>query len=186
MIDRRMAILGLALSATGFVSIVSNEGYTDQAVIPIPGDVPTIGFGTTDNVHIGDKTNPVEALNRAIQDVSKFEGALRQCVRVPLSQGEYDAYISFSYNVGSNAFCSSTLVKLLNKGEYQNACEQLKRWTCGSDPTGKYSKMFPNHTCGKGKAPIPGLVNRREEEYKRCITAAKNADRYELATTNSR
>ena len=48
-------------------------------------------------------------------------------VKVPLHQHEYDAFISFSYNVGSGAFCRSTLVRRLNDGDYQGACTELLR-----------------------------------------------------------
>lgn len=118
----------LALSAVGLVGLVGYESYTSTAVIPIPGDVPTIGFGTTEGVRLGDKTTPPAALARALQDVQKFEGAIKQCVKVPLHQREYDAYTQLAYNIGSGAFCSSTLVRLLNAGDYAGACAQISRW----------------------------------------------------------
>ena len=118
----------LALSAVGLVGLVGYESYTSTAVIPIPGDVPTIGFGTTEGVRLGDKTTPPAALARALQDVQQFEGAIRRCVKVPLHQHEYDAYTQLAYNIGSGAFCSSTLVRLLNAGDYAGACAQISRW----------------------------------------------------------
>lgn len=126
--DKRIVIAALSLSAAGFVGIALNEGYTDKAVIPIPGDVPTLGFGTTGGVKLGDKTTPPAALARALQDVNKFEGALKKCVRVPLHQYEYDAYVDFAYNVGPTKFCGSTLVKKLNAGDYAGACAEISRW----------------------------------------------------------
>ena len=101
----RRTVAGLTLSAAALVGIVLHEGYTDRAVIPVKGDVPTIGFGTTSGVKIGDTTTPPKALARTLTDVQRFEGALKQCVTVPLAQHEYDALVSFSYNVGSRAFC---------------------------------------------------------------------------------
>lgn len=124
----RIKIAALALSAAGFVGIVLNEGYTDHAVIPIPGDVPTIGFGTTGGVRMGDHITPPRALARALSDVSQFEGALKRCVKVPLHQYEYDAYADFAYNIGPSAFCSSTLVKKLNASDYAGACAEISRW----------------------------------------------------------
>jgi lysozyme len=85
--------------------------------------VPTIGFGTTSGVKLGDTTTPPKALARALTDVQQFEGALKQCVTVPLAQHEYDALVSFSYNVGSRAFCQSTLVRKLNAEDYAGACD---------------------------------------------------------------
>ena len=118
----------LAFSAAALVGLVGYESYTSTAVIPIPGDVPTIGFGTTEGVRLGDKTTPPAALARTLQDVQQFEGAIRRCVKVPLHQHEYDAYTQLAYNIGSGAFCSSTLVRLLNAGDYAGACAQISRW----------------------------------------------------------
>ena len=54
----RRTVAALTLSAAALVGIVLHEGYTDRAVIPVKGDVPTIGFGTTSGVKIGDTTTP--------------------------------------------------------------------------------------------------------------------------------
>jgi len=87
----RIAISALTLSAASLIGLAVSEGYSDRAIIPTKGDVPTIGFGTTTRpdgspVQMGDRTNPVEALQRKQRDLVKFEGALKQCVRVPLHQ----------------------------------------------------------------------------------------------------
>ena len=149
MIDRR-AVAALTLSAAGFLSLLQSEGYTSRAVIPIKGDVPTIGFGTTDGVKMGDTITPQAAVSRALSDVSKFEGALKRCVKVPLTQGEYDAYLSLSYNIGSGAFCGSTLVRKLNAGDYAGACEQVLVWDKA------------------GGRRVKGLTARRNREYAQC------------------
>ncbi len=54
----RGSVTVLALSAAALVGIVLHEGYTDRAVIPVKGDVPTIGFGTTTGVKLGDTITP--------------------------------------------------------------------------------------------------------------------------------
>lgn len=149
--NKRTGIAALALSAGALVSIALHEGYTDKAVIPVPGDVPTIGFGTTDGVKIGDTTTPPKALARTLADIQKYEGAIKKCVHVPLYQHEYDAYTSLAYNIGASAFCGSTLVKKLNKDDYEGACKAILDWD-------KF----------KGK-PLKGLTIRRNEEYKKCI-----------------
>lgn len=146
----RVGIAALALSAAGLVGIVTYEGYTDRAVIPIPGDVPTIGFGTTEGVKMGDTITPPKALARALDDVSKFEGAIKRCVTVPLHQFEYDAYTSLAYNIGPTAFCNSTLVRLLNEERYAEACAQISRW---------------NRAGGR---VVRGLTIRREKERALC------------------
>lgn len=150
---KRTLVASLALSASAFVGITLHEGYRGEAYIPVPGDVPTLGFGTTEGVKMGDRTTPPKALERALTDVAKFEGALKRCIKVPLYQHEYDAYIQFAYNVGSGAFCGSTLVKKLNREDYAGACAELLRWTRA------------------GGRELPGLVKRRQAEYRLCLGA---------------
>lgn len=65
----RVLVAALSLSAAGFVGIVVHEGYNDRAYTPVPGDVPTIGFGTTEGVKLGDKITAPQAVIRALQDV---------------------------------------------------------------------------------------------------------------------
>lgn len=146
----RIQVAALSASAVALVTLVAHEGYRREAYIPIPGDVPTIGFGTTDGVKLGDKIEPVKALERALEDMQKFEGAIKKCVKVPLKQTEYEAYLSLIYNIGDGAFCKSTLVKKLNQFDYAGACKEILRW----DRAG-------------GKV-IKGLTVRRQKEYEQC------------------
>ncbi len=164
----RRTVVALTLSAAALVGIVLHEGYSDRAIIPVKGDVPTIGFGSTTKpdgtpVKLGDTTTPPKALARALTDVQQFEGALKTCVTVPLAQHEYDAYVGFAYNVGSRAFCQSTLVKKLNAGDYAGACSEILRWRYFQ---GKDCALTINaQLCG-------GLATRREAEYRQCIGEA--------------
>lgn len=148
---RRLAVAALSLSAAGLVSIANLEGFSEDAYIPIPGDVPTIGFGSTEGVKMGDTITPQKALERLLRDVGVAESAIGRCVKVPLSQSEYNAFTAFAFNVGAEAFCSSTLVKKLNAGDYAGACQELRRWV---------------YVDGRR---VQGLVNRREAEYRLCI-----------------
>lgn len=147
----RYAIAGLSLTAAGLVGILNYEGFSDTAYIPVPGDVPTIGFGSTNGVKLGDTITPEKAIERAYRDIRNTESAIHKCVHVPLSTSEYDAFTSLAYNIGTSAFCSSTLVKKLNAGDYDGACAEIKRWVYV-----------------KGQV-VPGLVNRREKEYRKCM-----------------
>ena len=160
MIPPRRTLAALSLSAAALVGIVLHEGYSDRAIIPVPGDVPTIGFGTTAGVKLGDTTTPPKALARALVDVQQFEGAIKTCVTVPLTQNEYDAYVSFAYNVGRRAFCQSTLVKKLNLGDFKGACDELLRW-----------RFFQGKDCAlpENRRLCGGLVKRREAEYRQCL-----------------
>jgi lysozyme len=147
----RIVIGALTLSASALVGIAVHEGYRGEAYTPVKGDVPTIGFGTTAGVKPGDRIEPVQALVRKLQDVQRFEGALRQCVRVPLHQHEYDAFLSLAYNIGPGAFCGSTLVRRLNAGDYAGACAEILRWD-----------RF------RGE-PLRGLTLRRQAENRQCL-----------------
>jgi len=155
----RLSIAALVLSAAGFVGIALNEGYSDRAITPVPGDVPTIGFGTTEGVKPGDTTTPPKALARALQDVNKYEGAIKRCVTVPLHQYEYDSYVDLAYNVGPGAFCGSTLVKKLNAEDYPGACAEILRW-----------RFYQGRDCSapENKRLCGGLWTRRQQENARC------------------
>ena len=147
----RSAIGALVLAASTLVGLAAHEGYKETAYVPVPGDVPTIGFGTTAGVKMGDKTDPVRSLIRMMEEVdSVYAQGVRKCVTVPLYQHEFGAYVSLTYNIGVSAFCGSTLVKKLNGGDYAGACREIDRW---------------NRSGGK---VYPGLVKRRAEERKIC------------------
>ena len=154
MIKPRLAIAAFTLSASAFVGLAMLENYREAAYVPVPGDVPTIGFGTTEGVRMGDTITPPRALARALTDVQKFEGALKKCVTAPLYQHEYDAYISLTYNIGAQAFCNSTLVKKLNAGDHEGACAEIRRWN------------------RRGGKVSQGLTRRREAEYRQCMGIA--------------
>ena len=147
----RQKVAGLSISGALLVAIASHEGFKDRAYIPVPGDVPTIGFGTTDGVKMGDKITVERALVRLLADASKFEKAVKRCAPVPMHQREFDAFVSLTYNIGEGAFCSSTLVRRLNAGDYAGACREILRWDKA------------------GGRQLPGLTKRREAEYRQCM-----------------
>lgn len=145
----RITVAALAVSAAALVGIATHEGYRGEAYKDAVG-VTTLGFGETAGVKMGDKTTPERALVQLLESTEKHADAIRQCIHVPLYQHEFDAYISLAYNIGTGAFCRSTLVKKLNAKDYAGACEEIRRW---------------NKAGGK---VLPGLVKRREAEYKMC------------------
>lgn len=165
----RTVVAALTLSAAGFVGILQYEGYTDHAVIPVPGDVPTVGFGTTEGVKMGDKIAPPAAVARALTDSAKYQGAIKQCVHVPLHQYEYDAYTSLAYNIGGANFCGSGLVQLLNAGNYTAACAAISDFVCG--PADAATAAKPGERCYSKTRPrrvYQGLANRRAKERAMC------------------
>ena len=81
-----------------------------------------------------------------VSDLVSVEGIINIAVKVPLTQNQYDALVSFVFNVGNTAFVNSTLLKVLNQGKYEEVPTQMRRWVHGD-----------------GKV-IEGLVNRREKD----------------------
>jgi lysozyme len=146
----RIKVAALSASAVALVGLAVHEGYRENAYLDIVG-IPTIGYGTTEGVKLGDRTDPIKALQRALSDMQKFEGAIKECVTVPLHQYEYDAFLSLSYNIGARAFCNSTLVKKLNAYDYQGACDEILRWNKA------------------GGRVVNGLTIRRQKEHQQCL-----------------
>ena len=145
-------LASLSLSAAALVSIAVHEGYRETAYIPVPGDVPTIGFGDTHNVKLGDRTDPIRALIKLSEHTENFQKDLKRCIGdVPMHQHEWDSIVAWAYNVGTGAACKSTLVKKLKAGDYKGACAELL----------KRDKF-------NGK-PLRGLTVRRQQEYRQCI-----------------
>lgn len=146
----RIAVAGLSLSASLLVGLAIHEGYRGDAYVPVPGDKPTIGFGETHGVRMGDKTDPVRALIQLQKSAERHAQAVRECAPVPMFQHEFDAYVSLAYNIGGGAFCGSTLVRKLKAGDYAGACREIDRWV-----------MFQGRK-------LPGLVKRRAAERALC------------------
>lgn len=89
----------------------------------------TVGWGST-GMDIGPGTvwTKEQADARFAKDLAKFELGVNQAVTVPLTQGQFDALVSFAYNLGLGSLRTSTLLKMLNEGLYANAADQLLRW----------------------------------------------------------
>ncbi|WP_462370380.1 lysozyme [Oxalobacter formigenes] len=146
----RLGIGALAVSATALVSIALNEGYRGEAYKDAVG-VPTVGYGETKGVTMKSKTTPDRALVQLLSSANQHADDIRQCIKVPLHQHEFDAYVSLAYNIGAKNFCHSTLVRKLNAKDYKGACTEIRRW----DKAG-------------GKV-LRGLTVRRQREYLTCV-----------------
>jgi lysozyme len=141
----------MVLAASTLVGIAVHEGYREEAYIPVPGDVPTIGFGSTKNVHMGDKTTPERSLVRLLEEVdSVYAQGVRRCITAPMYQYEFAASVSLAYNIGVQAFCGSTVAKRFNAEDYAGACAAFDMWN------------------KQGGRVLPGLVKRRAEERAVC------------------
>ena len=149
----RMTVAALAVSGSALIGIAVHEGYIGHTYKDQVG-IATIGFGNTDNVKPGQTITVERALIRLGNNIGEKESAMRTCLGdVPLYQNEWDAYVSLSYNIGTNGFCGSTLVKRLkqNPPDYTAACTEILRWNRG------------------GGRVLDGLVKRRRAEYKQCM-----------------
>lgn len=132
----------------GLQHIMESEGCRlDAYPDPGSGGTPwTIGVGHTGGVRPGDRCTMEEAMAWLRADVAWAEEAVSGQVRVPLSQRQFDALVSFVFNVGAGQFGSSTLLRLLNQGDHAGAAAQFERWTRAA-----------------GRV-LPGLVKRRAAE----------------------
>lgn len=156
----RMVAAGLTLSAAGFITLAVKEGYTNNAIIPVKGDVPTVGFGQTKGVKLGDTTTPVRALIRFQDEIDSYEDAVRTCANVPMYQKEYDLWVDMTYNIGPGAFCKSTMAKKLNAGDYKGACDAILLYKYAN----KNDCSTPNNkVCG-------GLWQRRLADHNKCLS----------------
>lgn len=155
---KRMLVGGIGASAIAVAIIAGFEGYSGRAYDDGVG-VHTVGFGTTRHpdgapVRPGDSVTPQRAVVMLARDADRIAQELAACIgEVPLARHEWDAYVSWAYNVGSTAACNSTLVKRLKQTppDYAGACRELLRWTRA------------------GGRELPGLVKRRQTEYRLCI-----------------
>lgn len=168
MIRQRIAVAVLSLSMMGFAAIVLDEGYTDRAIIPTKGDVPTIGFGSTFHedgtpVKIGDTTTPHQAIKRTLTHIEKDERGIKACVTAPLTQTEYDLMVDFSYQYGIDKLCRSEMVKQANAGNYQQSCSGYLAY--------RYAAKYDCSTMinGRRNTRCWGVWERSQERHKTCM-----------------
>lgn len=125
----------MQVSDAGIDLIKSFEGFRANAY-PDPksgGDPWTVGYGSTKfpsgrPVKKGDYVTPAQAEMYLREDVKKFANSVDALVIVPLKQCQYDALVSFVYNLGATNFRNSTLLKKLNAKDYKGAADEFLRW----------------------------------------------------------
>ncbi|HCU64560.1 MAG TPA: glycosyl hydrolase [Rheinheimera sp.] len=168
-IQKKLAALGItgALSLSAAFLIVPSEGEVRKVYLD-PARILTSCFGHTGpELRMGQTFTEEECLNQLVADLHKHDRQLRSVVKVPLSEGEHAAYLSFIYNVGygrkdganrgRDGFAvlrngkPSTMLSLLNSGQRLKACDQLLAWI---------------KIDGKESA---GLRTRRAKERKVCL-----------------
>lgn len=135
----------MKISEYGIHIIKHFEGVSLRAYQCSSG-VWTIGYGHTAGVSPGDIINEVQAEDFLREDIVDSENVVNMLVTVPLRQSQFDALVSFVFNLGSGNFRSSTLLKKVNAGDHTGAAEEFLRWV---------------NAAGR---PLPGLIRRRKAE----------------------
>jgi lysozyme len=92
------------------------------------GGVLTIGYGHTRDVRPGMRITKEQAEKLFMEDLERFERAVRGAVTVPIGNNMFAALVSFTYNVGESAFRKSTLLRRLNAGNFAAAANEFPRW----------------------------------------------------------
>lgn len=118
------------INSKGLRLLKSFEGLRLEAYLD-PVGIWTIGYGTTSGVYPGMRISEAQAEAFLRRDLARFENAVIDLVRVSLNDDQFSALVSFTYNVGEGALSSSTLLRLLNRGDYRGAADQLLRWNKG-------------------------------------------------------
>lgn len=119
----------MKFSAAGLELLKKSEGFRNRVYLDVAG-LPTIGYGHRllhpesfpDGV---DESLATELLSSDLRDA---EQAIERLVKVPLGQGHFDALVDFVFNLGAGRFSTSTLLKCLNAGKYDDAVKELLRW----------------------------------------------------------
>ena len=143
----------MEISQKGIELIKNFEGLKLVAYLCSAG-VPTIGIGTTvyfdskQKVSLGDRITEARAVELFRSDVTETEDYVKKLVKVELSQDQFDALVSFTYNLGPTNLKESTLLRVLNEGDYPLAAAEFRKWRKSG---GKVSN---------------GLVRRRKAEEK--------------------
>lgn len=155
----RVIAAALTISAGLLVSTAYKEGYRGEAYPdPATKAAPwTIGFGETQGVKRGDRTDPVRALARLETSLDSHAAGVARCLTVPVSQGEFDASVDLAYNIGVGGYCKSSILTRFNNGDYWGGCMAFLLYT-KARVNGKLTVMR-------------GLVDRRWANYNTCIAS---------------
>ena len=122
-------------SKQGLDALVAREGFKTFAYKDTKG-IWTIGVGHTGpEVREGLVWTTTQVQDALIKDVQTAEKAINDGVYVPLTQNQFDALVSFVFNVGVGAFTRSTLLKVLNQKNYTEAAKQFDRWVIPKEIT---------------------------------------------------
>lgn len=145
----------MEISDKGLSLLIEREGKRNAAYKDTVG-VWTIGVGHTGpEVHEGLVWTDEQVADALKKDIHRFEICVDMAVKVPLVQHQFDALVSFAFNVGQGAFSSSTLVRKLNEKDYEGAAVQFDRWHIPPEITSRRNGEREQFRGTQFKARIP-------------------------------
>ncbi|OAV53952.1 lysozyme [Rhizobium sp. WYCCWR10014] len=147
---------GSAIAAACIAVVSTFEGLRTVAYRD-PIGIPTVCFGETRGVKMGDSYTVAQCKDILGDSLKEFETGMRACMKQPdqVPSGAYVAFLSFTYNVGTGAFCKSTLTRKLNSGDVVGACNELPKWDKAAG------------------IRLPGLTKRRTAERALCLNGIR-------------
>lgn len=150
-LKRNSALAAAAVALVGGFEGLRTYAYRD------PVGIPTICFGETRSVRMGDRKSAAECKAMLGDRLVEFETGMVRCLKAPdkVPDPAYAAFLSFSYNVGTGAFCKSTLVRRVNAGDLRGACDELLKWDKAAG------------------IRLPGLTKRRQQERALCLQGVR-------------
>lgn len=137
----------MKIGEAGISLIKSYETLQLVAYLPTPDDVPTIGYGHTKGVRLGTECTEEQADSWLLEDLADAERCVNRKIQgIVITQNQFDALVSFTFNVGCRAFSDSTLLKRLLDGDDLGCYDQFQKWN------------------KQGNKTLAGLTRRRQEE----------------------
>lgn len=142
-------------SEDAFALIRHFEDLKLQSYLCVAG-IPTVGYGKTKGIHLGMTISTQDAEKFLSEDVARFEDYLTSALSdvEAIRQNQFDALLSWVFNIGPTLAQSSTLLKLLKKGDMQGAADELPNWN-------KASVLIEGR---RRLRPVAGLTRRRMAE----------------------
>lgn len=141
---------GAAVLAALVALVGGYEGLRTVAYRDVVG-IPTVCFGETRSVNMGDSYTVDQCKVMLGNGLAEFAIGVDKCLTYPVPDKSYTAFVSLAYNIGTGAFCKSTVVRKANAGDIAGACNAMTVW---------------NRAGGR---VIQGLVNRRADEKRLCL-----------------
>lgn len=126
------------------------EGLRLNAYPDVIG-VPTICYGETKGVHLGDNKTKAQCDQMLSARLVEFNNGVNSCLSVDIPDSRRVAFVSLAYNIGTESFCKSTVVRRINAGDVAGSCDAILMWN-------------------KARGIVwPGLTKRRQKERELCL-----------------